>query len=118
MAALCISNSHSALNPEPPPPLHEDRFEISVQQVMSCNSQELGCDGGYAAAAADAFQQGIVKERDAEYACGGGDPLLHCEVDAGGSCEHTPWGSECAAASLAVPGWNVDSASRVDGEAD
>jgi len=112
MASLCISSTDAALYSP------EDRFEISVQQIMSCNSDQVGCEGGWASSGADALSHGIVKERDATYLCGGGDPLNHFYEDAGGSCEHYPWGSTCQASSLAVPNWNIDGASRVIGEAD
>merc|ERR1719235_894566 len=64
------------------------------------------------------MRHGVVKERDAEYKCGGGDPLNHFDEDAGGSCAEFPWGSTCQAPQLKVPNWNVDGASRIDGEAD
>jgi len=92
-----------------------DRFEISTQQVMSCNAQQQGCSGGNANAAASAWSEGgIHKERDFLYKCGGGDPLDH--FDSGSSCDAAPWGANCPAASAAVSNWNFGGISVISGE--
>merc|ERR1719393_1059817 len=49
----------------------EDRYEVSVQQIMSCNGDKVGCDGGYASASNDAMtKNGITQERVSPYKCG------------------------------------------------
>jgi C1A family cysteine protease len=94
-----------------------DRFEVSVQQIISCNSQEEGCDGGYAAAANDAILKthGLSKERDYPYQCGSGDPHNHFDQSSG-TCDSFPWGATCAASNSAVPGWMWSGVSVVSGE--
>eukprot|EP00746_Dinoflagellata_sp_MGD_P001740 gnl/MRDRNA2_/MRDRNA2_103307_c0_seq1.p1 gnl/MRDRNA2_/MRDRNA2_103307_c0~~gnl/MRDRNA2_/MRDRNA2_103307_c0_seq1.p1 ORF type:complete len:855 (+),score=130.21 gnl/MRDRNA2_/MRDRNA2_103307_c0_seq1:144-2567(+) len=91
-----------------------DRYEVSVQSIMSCNEEKKGCEGGYAAAADNAFKNGIIRERDAPYMCSGGDPLDHFDV-ASGDCDAFPWGGKCEP-ELAYGGWNWGGAAGVDGE--
>jgi len=113
MGTLCISSSKESLASA------TDRFEVSVGQIMSCNTAQggLGCDGGYASAAGEALGKGIVKERQDLYKCGGGDPKKHFEESAE-ACTQFPWGTTCKASSLAVPSWKFEGVRRVDGEED
>jgi hypothetical protein len=75
MTNLCTSTSSAEKALATP----DDRFEASVQQIMSCNTATYGCDGGSAGPAASALieSNGITKERDYVYQCGSGDPLDH-----------------------------------------
>jgi len=93
-----------------------DRFEVAVSQIMACNDQQRGCNGGHAPAASTALLQGISKERDAPYACGQGDPQNHFE-QASTSCSSPPWGANCDASTAYSP-WHFGGASAVNGEAD
>jgi len=94
----------------------DDRYEVSVQQLMSCNRQERGCKMGSAGAAHTAWMKngGISKERDYPYKCGGGNPKNHFEQESP-ACESFPWGAQCAANS-AVPGWLYGGIVVVSGE--
>jgi len=94
----------------------DDRFEVSVQQILSCNTQEKGCDGGYAAAAHTGVlkSEGLCKERDHKYKCGAGDPANHFEK-ASADCQKFPWGAACASKG-AVPGWMWSGVAGVSGE--
>jgi len=93
-----------------------DRFEVSVQQIMSCNSEKVGCNGGYASAANDAMKKkGITQERVSPYQCGGGDPLNHFDAHSD-SCKKSPWGGTCDEGKSKYAGWNWGGAFRLDGE--
>jgi len=93
-----------------------DRFEISVQQLMSCNAHKQGCQGGNAGGADTSIRKskGLYKERDYKYKCGSGDPANHFD-QASGDCKSFPWGATCAT-SGATPGWLYSGVSRVSGE--
>jgi hypothetical protein len=94
----------------------DDRFEVSVQQIMSCNSDKVGCDGGYASAANDAMTtNGITQERMSPYKCGGGDPLNHFDASSD-SCKSSPWGGKCDGKSTAYDGYNWGGAFALKGE--
>jgi len=94
----------------------DDRFEVSVQQIMSCNKEREGCNGGSASDVDNAFRKngGISKERDFPYKCGGGDSLKHFEK-ASTACKSYPWGANCASNS-AVSGWVFGGIQMVEGE--
>lgn len=110
MTTLCISKASSTLASQ------SDRYEISVQQILSCNPDGRGCNGGNAIAADKAFAaKGFQKERDVPYQCSSGDPLNH--FSGGGSCTEAPWGAPCQSAA-AVPGWNYNGYAQVNGEND
>jgi hypothetical protein len=78
MTNLCMSGSgNHALAHE------DDRYEVSIQGIISC--QDKGCGGGNANAADTALSEyGIGKERDFRYRCGGGRAEDHrcpeCEM--------------------------------------
>jgi len=93
-----------------------DRYEVAVSQIMACNTEQRGCNGGHAPGASTALIQGISKERDAPYACGQGDPQNHFE-QASQSCSGPPWGANCDA-STAFSQWHFLGASALDGETD
>merc|ERR1719410_1800374 len=95
----------------------DDRFEISVQQIMSCNKQERGCKGGSTGNANSAWMhnEGISKERDYTYRCGAGDPANHFD-QASEDCSSFPWGANCVASNSAVPGWMWSGVTVVSGE--
>jgi len=65
MNAICVSaNGETAL--ESP----GDRYEVSTQQLMSCNSYKYGCSGGSASTVHKVLRDvGITKERDSPYQC-------------------------------------------------
>jgi len=112
MNELCVSGSggsRSLANPG-------DRYEVAVSQIMACNNEQRGCNGGHAAAASTALIQGISKERDAPYACGQGDPQNHFE-QASTTCSRPPWGANCNAGTAFSP-WHFGGASAVNGAAD
>lgn len=112
MNELCVSGmggSKSLAHPG-------DRYEVAVSQIMACNSDQRGCNGGHAAAASTALVQGISKERDAPYACGQGDPQNHFE-QASTTCSSPPWGANCNSGT-AYSAWHFGGASGVDGETD
>jgi len=90
-----------------------DRYEVSVQQVLSCNAGKEGCDGAWAYTANQAFlDHGISRERDHPYQCGAGNPLHHFEGS--GSCKKWPWGGKCAKDNVAD--WIYGGALQVKGE--
>jgi len=112
MANLCTSASKAGLRRRRAnvwSDYPDDRYEISVQQMMSCNDAAggCGCDGGFAAAAADAFKDGgITKDVKAPYECSGGDPLDHFEASS--QCSPwvpSAWASTCDTG-LANSNWN------------
>jgi len=112
MANLCVSSTGS--------PTHrssDDRYEVSVQQIMSCNPEQRGCHGGFASTANNAFLAvgGIGKEADYPYQCAGGDPHNHFDSTSA-DCDNFPWGAQCVARG-AVAGWTWGGASRISGEA-
>lgn len=112
MTNLCASASGSALKDA------NDRFEISVQQLMSCNAQEDGCDGGHMAAIESGVKtaKGLVKERDSSYMCGHGDATKHFEEASGDdACKSAPWGSTCKP-ELVNDAWKFGFPIRVSGE--
>jgi len=112
MNELCISGSggsESLANPG-------DRYEVAVSQIMACNNEQRGCNGGHAPAASSSLLQGIAKERDAPYACGQGDPQNHFE-QASATCSSPPWGANCDASTAYSP-WHFGGASAVNGETD
>mmetsp|Transcript_12854 Transcript_12854/g.45551 ORF Transcript_12854/g.45551 Transcript_12854/m.45551 type:complete len:702 (-) Transcript_12854:286-2391(-) len=94
------------------------RYEVSVQRLMTCNPEGMGCGGGHALAAWQAMKTGIARERDAPYLCSGGDPQSHFTVKST-SCDAFPWGDDSTstcAAELAQPGWIFDGLYKVSGE--
>jgi len=93
-----------------------DRYEVAVSQIMACNDEQRGCNGGHAPAASTALLQGISKERDAPYACGQGDPQNHFE-QASSTCSSPPWGANCNAGT-AYSAWHFGGASAVNGQSD
>jgi len=94
----------------------DDRFEVSVQQIMSCNDREEGCQQGEAKSVHSAVMNngGLSKERDFPYMCGGGDSKKHFVEDSE-ACKAFPWGAQCATNS-AVPGWMYGGTVVVKGE--
>merc|ERR1719460_1887928 len=77
MTTLCMSNSaaHSLRSAS-------DRYEISVQNVMSClpdgGTTQRGCNGGNMNSFAGAsWAHGLAREANNPYRCGGGNSLDH-----------------------------------------
>jgi len=92
-----------------------DRYEVSVQQIMSCNSGEAGCKGGVNVNVHDAVkQQGLSREREHPYRCGAGDAKDHWKQDKKGECGQPPWGAQCQQDK--VPEWNYGGAFHLSGE--
>lgn len=111
MTNLCVSGSGGALATP------DDRYEVSVQAIMSCNSNAVGCDGGFAAAAAASYTAaGIAKEREFPYKCGGGDSLKHFE-ESSTACAQAPWGAACQSVPSEAS-WKWGSAAAFSGEED
>jgi cathepsin B len=114
MANLCItdtSNKHSFAKPS-------DRFEVSVQKIMSCKAEGAstanGCQGGNMNQFADeASTWGLTKERDNLYRCGGGDPKKHFQHTTS-TCDNFPWAGSCTG--QANSAWWWGGAARIDGE--
>jgi len=114
MANLCVtdtSNKHSFAKPS-------DRFEVSVQKIMSCKakgaSTASGCQGGNMNQfASEASTWGLTKERDNLYRCGGGDPKKHFQHTTS-TCDNFPWAGECTGQANAAWWWG--GAARIDGE--
>jgi cathepsin B len=116
MANLCISGhgraGHTVYSAS-------DRYEVSVQHLMSCNPEKDGCAGGWALGADESLVQGIMKERDFPYQCGGGDPLQHFAD--GSSCQAAPWGANCPTGGdgfVPVAEWHYGGLKAVLGEED
>lgn len=112
MNEMCISshgNSDALANPS-------DRFEVAVSQIMACNDEQRGCNGGHAHAANSALMQGISKERDAPYGCAAGDPMNHFS-QASTDCTGPPWGANCDPGTN-NPDWKFGGVSVVNGETD
>lgn len=109
MTQLCVSGMGSSALANA-----NDRFEISVAQVMACNSAKRGCNGGNMGSAHAAFKDvGIIRERDSSYACGGGDPMKHFDQKSG-TCTAFPWGRSCQK-QLKHSAWNWGGAAAVSG---
>jgi len=90
------------------------RFEISVQQLMSCNPYEQGCKGGSSYTVHRTLRSyGITKERDSPYACASGSALNH--FSSGSSCDSYPWGGTCDW-QLKNPDWKYVGAGYLRGE--
>jgi cathepsin B len=114
MANLCITdtaNKHSFFK-------SGDRFEVSVQKIMSCKakgqSTASGCKGGNMNGfGSEAATWGLTKERDNLYRCGGGNPKKHFQHTTS-TCEAFPWAGECTG--QANSAWWWGGAARVDGE--
>lgn len=95
----------------------DNRYEVSVQEIMSCNDPQRGCQGGNAEAAHTAMVKtnGPAKERSYPYKCGSGDPHNHFDQSSG-NCDAAPWGANCATSGASVPGWMWSGVSVVSGE--
>jgi len=114
MANLCVSDvskSYSFASPS-------DRFEVSVQQIMSCKPKGKytadGCSGGNMNQfASEASSHGLTKERDNLYKCGGGNPKKHFSQTAA-NCNSFPWGGSCSG--TANPAWWWGGAAMINGE--
>jgi len=116
-AASALMNNLCTSNEDSPSSFADatDRYEVSVQQVLSCNAGKEGCDGAWAYTANQAFlDHGISRERDHPYQCGAGNPLHHFEGS--GSCKKWPWGGKCAKDNVAD--WIYGGALTVKGEQD
>jgi len=115
MNSMCISNNGAARVLHSP----TDRMEVSVQQMMSCNSESSprGCNGGWYGNVDTSIRtkNGINRESEFGYQCGGGDPLNHFAD--GGDCKSPPWGATCSRANRMYPAWNYVGVTRVDGAA-
>ncbi|CAE8584826.1 unnamed protein product, partial [Polarella glacialis] len=91
-----------------------DRYEVSVQGIMSCNAKGSGCAGGnYFDTGSSLASAGIAKEKDFKYKCGSGDSSKHFE-EGSKSCEAAPWGATCSP--TANPTWHYDGFTSVEGE--
>lgn len=111
MASLCISGNgkHAMKN-------STKRHEVSVQQVMSCNAYEQGCEGGSAWTVHDTlYDKGITKEEDSPYACASGSPMNH--FSSGSSCSKAPWGATCQNPSKKNAMWSYVGSEWLEGEA-
>jgi len=94
----------------------DDRYEIAVQQIMSCNQMQSGCQGGNAQGTDTAFNNsGITKEKDSPYKCGGGDSVKHFSQKST-SCDAFPWGGTCSPKK--VSSWKWGGAFVISGEPD
>merc|ERR1719502_988202 len=77
-----------------------DRYEVSVQNVMSClpegSSTQTGCQGGNGGTFAAAVEtHGMAREAVNTYKCGGGNSLDHFD-ETTGNCAAFPWGGRCS----------------------
>eukprot|EP00929_Paragymnodinium_shiwhaense_P007208 TRINITY_DN111142_c0_g1_i1.p1 TRINITY_DN111142_c0_g1~~TRINITY_DN111142_c0_g1_i1.p1 ORF type:complete len:1019 (-),score=216.72 TRINITY_DN111142_c0_g1_i1:150-3116(-) len=111
MTNLCVSESGDKTKAH-----SRDRLEISVQQIMACNSGKRGCKGGNAVNVHEsASAHGFLKERDFQYMCGGGHASNHW--GGGDQCEQYPWGgAQCPA--WRNSNWHYSKLWSVSGEAD
>lgn len=91
------------------------RLEISVQQIMSCNTEHYGCAGGWAASADDAFRQngGFSNEETHPYKCGSGSGEKHFTES--NECQTFPWNYQCARNSI-VRDWGYGGFYAIQGE--
>jgi len=113
MNNLCTSKEDSLLSFAS----KNDRYEVSVQQIMSCNSGKVGCDGGFAVNVHQAFaQRGISRERVHPYICGHGSAKDHWNRDRKGDCKKWPWGAQCE--NDKVAGWFYGGSFHLTGEKD
>merc|ERR1740138_1148407 len=114
MANLCITDTakkHSFASAG-------DRFEVSVQKIMSCKAKGAstanGCHGGNMNQfGEEAATWGLTKERDNLYRCGGGDPKKHFQHTTS-TCDAFPWAGACTG--QANSAWWWGGAARIDGE--
>merc|ERR1719277_1182840 len=99
MTMICKSNTQQAIE-------GGSRIEISVQQLMRCNADQAGCDGGGADDTKSAFRTGgIAKESVVPFQCGGGSALNHFNLDPSTKCEQFPWGDGQCDQNQAKPTW-------------
>jgi len=92
-----------------------DRSEISVQQIMSCNKDKRGCEGGSMYQVDEAAKRlGLSKEKDIPYACNSGH-YNHHYANGDGKCSRAPWGRQCDATNR-VEAWKYGGAYRITGE--
>jgi hypothetical protein len=112
MNTLCTSKEDSPFIYASP----TDRFETSVQQIMSCNTAKKGCEGGVNLQVHTAIVNagGISKERDHPYKCGKGDSANHMEARKK-PCPAYPWGGTVCEKDP-VPQWNYGGAFHLNGE--
>jgi hypothetical protein len=114
MTNLCISGI--GVDPTAVEADENDRYEVSTQNLMSCNVNSAGCLGGSSVDADDSMRAyGITRERNSPYQCGGGNPLDHFAAS-GMSCEAAPWGGQCDGGGSATPEWNYGGNVMVAGE--
>lgn len=92
-----------------------DRYEISVQQFMSCNKDKAGCEGGSIYQVDESARRlGLSKERDIPYACKKGT-YNHHYANGDGKCSRAPWGKQCDTTDR-VEAWKYGGAYRITGE--
>lgn len=113
MANMCISGGPSSTSMFS----KSDRFEVSVQKIMSClpkgRTTAQGCKGGNMQGFdSEVKTWGFTKERDNLYKCGKGDPKKHFASKS--DCKAFPWGGLCQG--NANPDWWWRGSARVSGE--
>jgi len=113
MANMCISGGPSSNSMFS----KSDRFEVSVQKIMSClpkgRTTAQGCKGGNMQGFdSEVKTWGFTKERDNLYKCGKGDPKKHFASKS--DCKAFPWGGLCQG--NANPDWWWRGSARVSGE--
>lgn len=116
--ASAIMNNLCASNQDSPASFasSDDRFEVSVQQLMSCNPDQAGCKGGlnYNVHTA-ALAKGLGKERVHPYQCAAGSAKDHWQQKGKkGGCSAFPWGADCQNDKEAD--WNYGGAFHISGE--
>jgi len=93
------------------------RFEVAVQHIISCNPEGMGCEGGHGLAAKESFaNNGIARNTDMPYMCGGGNSLDHFSISSS-TCTGFPWGGDTAQCGVAAnANWVFDGLYEVFGE--
>jgi len=113
MTNLCISGYGGGQDVLNSP---TDRIEVSVQELISCNDNQAGCEGGSTADADTSMARvGITNEKVSGYQCGGGNPLDHFAAK-GMTCDAPPWGGNCQEGANANPKFSYGGAVMISGE--
>jgi len=111
MNNLCTSTNQNSLAFASP----SDRYEVSVQQIMSCNAAQQGCKGGNAHGVDEVVKKrGLSKEREKPYICKSGKYTHHFHKTHG-TCSKAPWGAPCDETDR-VREWNFGGAYHIKGE--
>jgi hypothetical protein len=88
-----------------------DRYEVSIQHIMSCSGS--GCMGGSFMSAQRPLSTGVVRERDFRYRCGGGRSEDHFDTPSVNCKSSNGWGASCPSRTLHNSAWSFTGLQRI-----